>query len=403
MLKLNGRVIHIAEADTRTPACLKPNQTNSPRMLLPLVAGSRFVTMETSRASAFLLTDDAVPNGYAHYLVLERDAHKHSPQSLDAPFTVLPNEMSYLADGDIIRLDSLRSSVRVLFRRASPHNTVMLTEQCQHYCLMCSQPPKNVDDTWLYDEANALIRLIPQFTGMLGFTGGEPTLYGDRFLETLGLAKALLPRTKLHVLSNGRTFSNRDFARRYAAIEHPDLTVGIPLYSDDPAIHDYIVQCKGAFDETVRGILNLKELGQKVEIRVVLLRLNVGRLENLATFLARNLLFVDHVALMGLEMTGFARANMNALWTDPHDYRDALSGAVRILENYGMHVSVYNHQLCIVNDDIGQAYRRSISDWKNEYLDACAPCTRKHLCGGFFSSGVQHRHSAHIQPFLPAS
>jgi His-Xaa-Ser system radical SAM maturase HxsC len=402
MLKLNGRVIHIASGDAIAPHGLASAQSNDSRVLLPLVAGSRFVTTDARRARAFLLTEHTVSNGYAHYLVRECDAHRFRSYSLDAPLTVLPNDMSYLADGDIVRLDAARSSVRVLFRCASPHNTILLTEQCQHYCLMCSQPPKNVDDAWLFEEANALIRLIPQSTRMLGFTGGEPTLHGDRFLETLGLAKSLLPRTKLHLLSNGRTFAQRDFARRYAAIKHPDLTVGIPLYSDDPASHDYIVQSKGAFDETVRGILNLKELGQKVEIRVVLHSLNVERLANLATFLARNLLFVDHVALMGLEMTGFARANVDALWIDPHDYRHELSRAVRILENHGMHVSVYNHQLCVVNQDVERAYRRSISDWKNEYLDSCTPCTRKHECGGFFSSGVQHRYSKHIQPFLAA-
>ncbi|OUL68088.1 His-Xaa-Ser system radical SAM maturase HxsC, partial [Paraburkholderia hospita] len=60
---------------------------------------------------------------------------------------------------------------------------------------------------------------------------------------------------------------------------------------------------------------------------------------------------------------------------------------------YGIPLSVYNHQLCLVNDDVLRAYRRSISDWKNEYVDACDPCERKHECGGFFSSAVQHRYS----------
>jgi len=37
-------------------------------------------------------------------------------------------------------------------------------------------------------------------------------------------------------------------------------------------------------------------------------------------WLARNLPFVDHVALMGLENTGFAIANQELLWIDhaPH-------------------------------------------------------------------------------------
>ena len=44
-------------------------------------------------------------------------------------------------------------------------------------------------------------------------------------------------------------------------------------------------------------------------------------LVEIAEFIARNLPFVDQVALMGLEMIGFARANMDDVWIDPIDYR----------------------------------------------------------------------------------
>jgi hypothetical protein len=119
----------------------------------------------------------------------------------------------------------------------------------------------------------------------------------------------------------------------------------------------------------------------------------------LAEFITRNLLFVDKVALMGLEMTGFTRANIDDLWIDPIEYKDILSQTVRIFENYGIFVSVYNHQLCLVNPDVESAYARSISDWKNEYAQECEPCTRKSECGGFFSSGIRYRYSSSLKPF----
>ncbi len=64
-----------------------------------------------------------------------------------------------------------------------------------------------------------------------------------------------------------------------------------------------------------------------------------------------------------------------------------------------MNVSVYNHQLCTVNPDISKVYRKSISDWKNEYVDECAKCSRRGDCGGFFSSSVMYRRSSHIRAF----
>ena len=75
---------------------------------------------------------------------------------------------------------------------------------------------------------------------------------------------------------------------------------------------------------------------------------------------------------MGLEITGFTRANLKDLWIDPYDYKDILSAAVKILNKYNIQNSVYNHQLCTVNNDVYDNYQKSISDWKNEYVEECA-------------------------------
>ena len=77
-------------------------------------------------------------------------------------------------------------------------------------------------------------------------------------MELIQATKSYLPKTAVHVLSNGRRFSDDSFLRKYAEIDHPNLIVGIPIYSDVSTIHDYVVQADGAFDETIRGILNLK-------------------------------------------------------------------------------------------------------------------------------------------------
>ena len=341
-----------------------------------------------------LITDsEEVPDGYrAIFRKNKTDRYKNTEY-------LIPNELHHLQSGDVISINPENSMARVLYRGASRHNSILLTEQCNHYCLMCSQPPKRIDDSWLLQETKELIRMLPISTPELGFTGGEPTLYGDGFIDLLHLTQAYLPETSIHILSNGRAFFDLEFSRKYASVGHKDMMLGIPIYSDDPVRHDYVVQAQGAFDETIRGILNLKSLGQKVEVRVVLHQQTIDRLPQLCQFLARNLLFVDHVALMGLEMTGFTRANIDQLWIDPYEYKNTLSEAVLILKSYGMNVSVYNHQRCLVNDDILFAYRKSISDWKNEFVAECTGCKKQSECGGFFSSGTQHKYSPNIRAF----
>lgn len=386
MLKLAGKVRRIQLTEVQDRPLLLQISTNP---VLPKV-------MRATRA--FLMSDGELPEGYQHYLIPASLEWRAGELEGKGSFTLLPDDYDYLGNEDIIRLDG--QAIRVLFRANSGHNSLLVTEQCNHYCLMCSQPPKNVDDSWILNELEALIPLIPRDTPEVGFSGGEPTLAKDRFINLIRMMKSYLPRTVVHVLSNGRAFADEHFSQQYAELDHPDLMVGIPLYSDDPSLHDYIVQAPGAFQETVQGILNLKRLGQKVEIRIVLHKQSISRLPQLCEYIARNLLFVDHVTLMGLEMIGFTRANLDELWIDPVDYRDILSEAVAILAAYRMNVSVYNHPLCIVNNDVLPYYRKSISDWKNEYVPECEGCVRKSECGGFFSSGVRNGYSRAIMPFL---
>ena len=386
MLKLSGRIDPIRQREDARTALL--TITTDPS--LPVGIRDRFA----------LLTDQPRDvTGYGAQLVSNSLEPIESPLP-DATIYQLPNHFNYLKSGDIVYIDASRQFLNTLFRKGSHHNSILLTEQCNSYCLMCSQPPKKIDDSYLLRRALELIKLIPKDAQRLGFTGGEPTLYGDSLIDLIKQTKLQLPCTSVDLLSNGRRFKDKEFARRFGAIKHPDCTIAVPVYSDDPVRHDYVVQALGAFDETIQGILNLKRFGQKVEIRIVLHRQTIDRLVQTCEFICRNLLFVDHVALMGLEITGFTRANLDLLWIDPYDYKDTLSEAVHILTSYGLNTSVYNHQLCVVNRDVEGSCCKSISDWKNEYLESCASCTRKCECGGFFSSSKLYKHSSHITPFV---
>jgi len=221
----------------------------------------------------------------------------------------LDARFGYLAAGDVIAFDPGSRRFRVLFRRASKHNSFLVTERCNHYCLMCSQPPRNVKDGWIIDEIASCIDLIDPATESVGFTGGEPLLERDRFLAVLHKMRDRLPQTAVHVLTNGRAFAEDAIATAWAEIRHPDLWAGIPIYAAVDHIHDYVVQAPGAFDETVLGIVRLKDKGQRVEVRVVLHAITAPRLKQTCEWFARNLPFVDHVALMGLENTGSLTRN----------------------------------------------------------------------------------------------
>lgn len=333
---------------------------------------------------AFLIEGTTpAPPGFDLYL-LKGDAEP--PNETEMSWVRLPPLLGHLGGRDVISLSETGEHIGVLWRDKSPMNAILLTERCDHYCLMCSQPPKEREDDWLMDNAEELVRLLPHKTHGIGFTGGEPTIYGDRLISLLKLCRNLLPFAGVHVLSNGRRFGDPNFASDWASVDNPRMMVGIPIYGAEAALHDYVVQSQGAFDETLRGIVNLGERSQSVEIRVVIHKQTAPHLPEIAEFIARNLPFVDQVALMGLEMMGFARANIDDVWIDPVDYRPGLSEAVSLLARRRIKTMIYNHQLCLIDRELWPFAVRSISDWKNEYHPECLDCSVRERCGGFFFS-----------------
>lgn len=167
---------------------------------------------------------------------------------------------------------------------------------------------------------------------------------------------------------------------------------GIPLYSDFYQVHDYIVQAKEAFNQTMSGLYHLAEAGQRIELRIVLHKQSIPRLTRLARYIYKNLPFVEQVVFMGLEHQGYTPFNIEKLWIDPHEYIDALSKAVLFLAENGFNVSIYNLQLCLLPDKLWKFTKKSISDWKNIYLDVCKNCSQRENCGGLFASAI-HKHS----------
>jgi His-Xaa-Ser system radical SAM maturase HxsC len=173
--------------------------------------------------------------------------------------------------------------------------------------------------------------------------------------------------------------------------------IGIPLYSDLDYEHDFVVQSRGAFEDTILGLHNLGLHEVPIELRVVIHRETHTRLLELAEFIYRNLTFVSQVAFMGLEITGFTIPNLESLWIDPCEYSGNLRRAVCYLSDRGINTFIFNHQLCTTPRDLWPFCRKSISDWKNEYLPVCAECSVRDQCGGLFASGVRRRYSEHIQ------
>lgn len=146
----------------------------------------------------FVDQGEALTPGYRAYLVTGRV--DESPQSVNPEIWPIPESLHHLSDGDIIRISPRSGELWVMYRRESAFNSMLLTEQCNSYCIMCSQPPKAGDDSHLARAYLDAIPLMSLDTCELGITGGEPTLLGKGLAEVIRKCKECLPNTAAHAL-----------------------------------------------------------------------------------------------------------------------------------------------------------------------------------------------------------
>ena len=352
---------------------------------------TRKTILGSSKKDFILIGKDKYRGGYGAN-ILERNP----TNSRDLPLLYDVKDLEQLKDGDVVSV-APDGTINVLYEKESYHNCLMITERCNYSCVMCPQPkvPKEEDRTPLNLK---LISLMDKDAKCLGLSGGEPTLLGDRLLDIIQTCKNRLPKTALTLLTNGMLFNDLDYAKKLTLIHHPDLQIDIPLYSDTDTEHNRIIGANG-FYKTIEGLYNLALLEQKIGIRIVVHKMNYHRLPQLAEFIYRNFPFVFHIAFMQMETIGLAKENIEKLWIDPYDYNKELEKAITYLDQRCMNVSIYNGQLCVLPKSLWKYARKSISSWKNIYIDECNKCDYKEKCGGFFESSLE-KHSKHIKALV---
>lgn len=283
--------------------------------------------------------------------------------------------------GDVVLVRPAEGRLDRLLRSGSRHNSLLVTEQCDQLCVMCSQPPKKT-----HDDRFDLLRdacLLADAGMTIGITGGEPTLHRERLLAMIEDVLAARPDLSFHVLTNAQHFRREDVFRLRRP-EYAKVVWGIPLYSADPLTHDRIVGKSGAYERLIDGFAHLMLAGARIELRTVLTRTTVDGIVDLADMVVRDLAHVEQWSLMGLENIGFARNRWSELHVDLRDGFVPVGHALDVATLRGVPARLFNVPLCHVPQPFRHAAVASISDWKQRFGEACSPCRARSACSGFF-------------------
>lgn len=192
---------------------------------------------------------------------------------------------------------------------------------CNNRCRFCVQGRKRERfGRRPFDELVGILEQNRERAGVV-FTGGEPCLHPD-LVRLVGRARQV-GYSSIQIQTNGRMFAYRKLCEELVAAGANEFSPAIHGHAAD--CHDYLTRVEGSFAQTVQGVRNLKDLGQRVITNTVITRSNFRHLTDLAELLVDlgvdqyQLAFVHPVGSAGPE-AGFASVvpRFELLWSQLH-------------------------------------------------------------------------------------
>ena len=274
----------------------------------------------------------------------------------------------------------------VYYDACAVDNALFITNRCNSNCVMCPVSSTTRKNSTVEPVENLLkiASQIPTDAEHLTITGGEPFLLKKDIFRLFSYLKEHLNRTEYLLLTNGRVLADPEYFECFRETFPENGIVGIPIHGYDAVTHDGITRAKGSFQQTMTGLKRLMGTKIRVELRIVVSRLNLDFIQRMAEMIAKEFPGVYTVKFIGLEMLGNARMNRELVWVDYKTSFRAVQESIRYLVLHGINVGIYNYPLCCVDRSFWPLCERSITDYKIRYLPECDACRKKDICGGMF-------------------
>jgi MoaA/NifB/PqqE/SkfB family radical SAM enzyme len=277
--------------------------------------------------------------------------------------------------------------------------SVHLTDVCNSKCNFCIvDSPHMSEDTIVRARVSRFLREhAGQGYEAVNLHGGEATIRRD-FLEILDEIKELGYPTVL-LQTNGRKLALMKFAKEVVA-RNVSLFI-VSMHGATASTQDHISMSQGSFDQAVKGIRNVKELGRKVRTNSVVSKDNFSEIPDIVSLCLD--LGADHINISALHTSGTALRNF---WDVTPRYAEiqpyvleavdrAVARNTRItLEGFPYCTVPGYEQYMIDWDDakIKMLYRTFVLDDYEHYMDAftrvkdarCKGCLHNAKCGGVY-------------------
>lgn len=277
--------------------------------------------------------------------------------------------------------------------------------KCNNRCLMCtnSQSMKKAqvfNYDWVINYLKNEVRKNKiKNLQTIGLTGGETTIC-PYFFQIIDYIQEKFPKTTIRVLTNGRMLIYDSFRKKCLTFKNIDFI--IPLHGFNAGSHDRITQTPGSFYQTTEGLKKLlteKGIGQEVEIRLVITRLNLNIIPTILKLIENKFLEVDRVVLIFLEFEGMAELNKDIVGITYHETQPILFKIKKYFKKF-KDLRLYHFPLCLISPDFWPYCWRTLPKQEIAFLPECQECLVKIYCLGIHKSYSNFVKKLEIKPWL---
>ena len=277
--------------------------------------------------------------------------------------------------------------------------------KCNNHCPICTNPTDFFSKpTSYYIEKkflNRLKKISQKDLKEICLTGGEPTIHPD-FFGILDYLKNHFPKTHITLLTNGRSFYYKDFAKKIW--QYDNISVEVSIHGSKAIIHDAVTGTKGSFKQTISGLKNLiflKDPSKKQEIgvRIVACRINLLDIPKIVKFLKNKFISIERAILIFMEYEGQAIINKKSVGIT---YQDIIPILGKIKKDIPLfkEFRLYHFPLCVLDPFFWPYVWRTLPGYETTFLPECKNCLLKSSCLGFQKSYLENQKKPKVKPFL---
>lgn len=268
--------------------------------------------------------------------------------------------------------------------------------ECNSNCISCIMTLRESDSEIVdaykkkrfktLDQIKSEIDTIVSFSDHIDFNGGEPTLNRD-LLEILKYADSRKENLEIGLLTNSRMFSNMNYAQRFREIRSGRFKIVTSLYGHTPELHDSITRTPGSFIQQLHGLRNLIEIGVKIDLRIVLNKLNIGYIDKIAEFINNTFLpgYFLRITVINMKIYGIALRNKDIVAYRITDAVPLLEKCAGILVKNGYPLWFFHFPYCCIPKNLWR-FSAGLTAEKSQvkFLPQCEMCLLKDKCTGIW-------------------